>query len=448
MLAMPRRRRNRHAARVSARVPRTPRITAPGLRMASARSSVLPVSRRALDGLPDAPNPPAPSYARDDLLGAVRALAPRLRAASAEIERGRSLTEPIVQAMVDAGLYRMLLPRSLGGGEVDPLTYFDVVEELTKVESAAGWSVLISTSTTTGAARAIADDQLRPMITPPRRAIMAGSAPAKGRAVSVPGGYRLTGGWTQGSNVLIAAWMRLGCHVYDGDAPRLGPDGKPVYRICMIPTSQVEVLDTWTTTGMRGTGSHDYTVTDVFVPEERVHPPTERSAFRPQPLYQFPGWTHVAHAAVGLGLARLALEEFLGMAVGKQATWLPAEGRLAGRTTIQARVAEAEALVGGGRAYVRETVRDTWETVSRGERPSPQQRAVYRLSIAHAMDSALRAIDLVYRLAGATAIYAASRLDRCLRDAHTAAAHVWVAPDTYELAGRLLLGLDPGSPTI
>jgi alkylation response protein AidB-like acyl-CoA dehydrogenase len=389
-----------------------------------------------------------PGCTRDDLLDAVRALAPRLRAASDEIERGRSLTEPLVQAMVDAGLYRMLIPRSLGGGEIDPLTYFDVIEALTRAESAAGWSVLISTSTLVGTVRAFTDEQLRPLFTSPRRAIMAGSAPPKGRAVSVPGGYRLTGRWSQGSNVLLAGWMHLGCHVYDGDTPRLGPDGKPVYRYCVLPTSQVEVLDTWTTTGMRGTGSHDYTVTDVFIADEWVHPPVERSPFRPEPLYQFVGWTHVAHAAVGLGIARVAIEEFVALAGGKQATWLPAEGRLAGRTTVQAKVARAEALVGSGRAYVRDATRDTWETVCRGERPSPEQRAVYRLSIAHAMDSALEAIDLMYQLGGATAIYATSRLDRCLRDARTAAAHVWVAPDTYELAGRLLLGLDPGSSTI
>src|SRR5262249_48341752 len=113
-----------------------------------------------------------------------------------------------------------------------------------------------------------------------------------------------------------------------------------------------------------------------------------------------------------------------------------------------AKVARAEALIGSGRAYVREATRDTWETVSRGERPSPEQRAVFRLAVAHAMDNAVEAVDLLYRLGGASSIYATSRLDRCLRDVHTAAAHVWVAPDTYELAGRLLLGLDPGSPNI
>jgi indole-3-acetate monooxygenase len=403
----------------------------------------LPDGHRALAP----PGATIPSYVRDDLLAVVRGLASRLRAASDEVEEGRSLTEPLVQAMVDAGLYRMFLPRSLGGGEVDPLTYFDVVEALAQADSAAAWSVLISTSTMTITARGLPDETLAVMFASPRQTIMAGSGPPKGRARPVPGGYRLTGRWSQGSNILIAGWVHVGCHLYDGDQPRRGPDGRPVYLRCVLPASEAEAIDTWDTTGMRGTGSHDFTITDVFIPQERVHDASEESP-RPQPLYQFVGWTHVAHAALGLGIARVAIEEFIGLAGGKRATWLPSEGRLATRTTIQAKVAQAEALVGSGRAYVREATRDTWETVCRGERPSPEQRAVYRLAIAQAMANAVQAVDLMYSVAGASAIYAASRLDRCLRDAHTAAAHVWVAPDTYELAGRLLLGLDPGSPNI
>jgi indole-3-acetate monooxygenase len=388
-----------------------------------------------------------PSYAKDDLLAAVRALAPRLRAASDEVESERSLTEPLVEAMVDAGLYRMLLPRSLGGGEVDPLTYFEVIEQLAHADSAAAWSVLISTSSMTITARGLPDETLAAMFTSPRQAIMAGSGPPRGRAVPTRGGYRLTGQWAQGSNILIAAWVHVGCHLSDGDQLRLGPDGQPIYLRCVLPASEAKVVDTWRTTGMRGTGSHDFAITDVFIREERVHGASEESA-RPQPLYQFVGWTHVAHAAIGLGIARVAIDEFLGLAGGKRATWLASEGRLAARTTIQAKVAQAEALVGSGDAYVREATRDLWETVCRGERPSPRQRAVYRLAIAQAMTNAVQAVDLMYSVAGASAIYATSRLDRCLRDAHTAAAHVWVAPDTYELAGRLLLGLDPGSTMI
>jgi alkylation response protein AidB-like acyl-CoA dehydrogenase len=307
--------------------------------------------------------------------------------------------------------------------------------------------VLISTGSVTIASRGLDDAVLSRMFTSPREIVMAGSGPPRGRAVAVPGGYRITGRWTQGSNVLLARWVQVGCHAYDGSEPRLEADGRPVYLRCIVPASEVEVLDTWRTTGMRGTGSHDFAITDVFAPSERVRGIVEPSP-RPGPLYQWVGWTHIAHPALALGIARVAIDEFLGLAGGKLATWHVSEGRLATRTTIQAKVAQAEALVGSGRAYVREATRDVWETVSRGERPSPQQRAVYRLAVAQANAYAVQAVDLLYHLAGASAIYSASRFDRCLRDIHTAAAHVWVAQDTYELAGRLLLGLDPGSPNI
>ena len=402
-----------------------------------------PMTSQSKDTRPDE----AALSLRDELLAAARKLAPAIRAAAEEIERDRSLPEAIVQALADAGLYRMFLPRSLGGAEADPLAYFDVVEELARADSAAAWSVLISTSTMTSTVRALGDDVLAPMFATPRQTVMGGSAPARGRAIRVPGGFRLTGRWTQGSNVLIAGWMHVGCHLWDETGQCRGPEGAPVYLQCAFAGPDAEVIDTWTTTGMRGTGSHDYAVTDLFVPEARVHGPVAESP-RPGPLYQFVGWTHVAHAALGLGIARVAIDELIALAGGKRATWMAGEGQLAARTTIQAKVARAEALVGSGRAYVVQATGEAWDTVCRGERLSPEQRAVYRLAIAHAMTNAVEAVDLMYAVGGATAIYARSRLDRCLRDAHTAAAHVWVAADTYELAGRLLLGLDPGSTTI
>src|SRR5262245_59018436 len=156
--------------------------------------------------------PAVPSYAREDLLAAVQKLAPAIREASDEIERGRTLPEPVVQAMVDAGLYRMFLPRSLGGGEIDPMTYFDVVLELTRADSAAGWSVLISTSSMTATVRALSDEVLAEMFTSPRRTIVEGSAAPRGRAVPAHGGYRLPGPWSQGSNVVLAGWLHGGRH--------------------------------------------------------------------------------------------------------------------------------------------------------------------------------------------------------------------------------------------
>src|SRR2546422_3336206 len=247
--------------------------------------------------------------------------------------------------------------------------------------------------------RGLAERPWAQMFASPRKTILAGSGPPKGRAVPVPGGYRLTGRWSQGSNILIAGWVHVGCHLYDGDQPRIGPDGNPVYLRCVLPASQAEAADTWHTTGMRGTGSHDFTITDVFIPEERVHGASEES-LRPQPLYQFVGWTHVAHAALGLGIGRVAIDEFITLAGGKEATWLPAEGRLPSRPTIHAKVGRPQALVGSGRAYVREATRDLWGTVCRGEGPSPGQRAVYRLGIAQAMTNASEGVELMDRPGG------------------------------------------------
>ncbi len=402
---------------------------------------------------PDAPRPDdRATDALADPFGvsiadAVRALEPRIRVASDAIERDRRLPDWLVGEMAAAGLYRLLIPRGLGGRGLDPVAYFDLVESLARIDSAVAWSVLISTSTTTGLVRGLPDAVVRPMIADPR-AIVMGSGPPKGRAVAVPGGYRVTGRWTQGSNVEIATWVHVGCIAYDGDQPRRGPEGRPEHRMCAMAAGDVEVHDTWTTTGMRGTGSHDFGFTDRFVPEERTQIVGVPS-HRPEPIFQFLGWTHVAHGALGLGIARVAIDAFLEIVgAGKRATWLPAEGDLAGRGTVQAKVGEAEALVGSSAAYMRQTLADLWATVSAGEAPTPRQRAVYRLALAQGMAHCVRAVDLMYSAGGATAIYAASPLDRCLRDAHTAHAHVWVAPDNYEIAGRLLLGVDPGTATI
>jgi alkylation response protein AidB-like acyl-CoA dehydrogenase len=377
---------------------------------------------------------------------AVHALEPRIRAASAEIERARRLPDWLVDEMAAARLYRLLIPSALGGRGLDPLAYFDLVEQLARIDSAVAWSVLISTSTTTGLARGLPDAVVGPMIADPRAIIM-GSGPPKGRAVAVPGGYRVTGRWTQGSNVEIATWVHVGCIVYHGDQPLVGADGRPEHRMCAMPAAEVQIHDTWNTTGMRGTGSHDFGFTGCFVPEERTQIAGAPSR-RPEPIFQFPGWTHAAHGALGLGIARVAIDAFLELAGGKRATWLPGEGDLSGRGTVQAKVAEAEALVGASGAYLRQTLSDLWATVSARQTPTPRQRAVYRLALAQGMAQCVRAVDLMFSAGGASAIYATSALDRCLRDIHTAHAHVWVAPDNYEIAGRLLLGLDPGTTTI
>jgi indole-3-acetate monooxygenase len=378
------------------------------------------------------------------LLDAARALSPRINSCAQEAEAGRRLPLPLVDAMVEAGFFRMLVPAAFGGSEVTPVTYMDVIEELAHADGAAGWCVLISTSSMWQSVAKLQPDVAASMFGSAQSALMAGSAVPRGRAAPVEGGYRVTGRWTMGSGIQHSRWVMAGCMVMDGDAPARDANGAPRIRMTVFPAADAEVIDTWTSTGLRGTGSHDFAISNLFIPEEH----TFSSLDRPQqsgPLYHLPFMPQLAHAAHALGIARAASDEFLDLAGAKTPTWSPSRNVLRDRPTIQAKVARAEALTGSARSYLYDRARELWAIVLAGERPTAPQRARFRLAIANAMTSSVEAIDLLYGAAGASAVYAASPLDRCFRDIHTAAAHVWVAPETYELVGRILLGLDPGT---
>jgi alkylation response protein AidB-like acyl-CoA dehydrogenase len=375
------------------------------------------------------------------LLDAARALAPRIRACAPETEAGRRLPPDLVRDLVAAGFFRMLMPRALGGFEVTPVEYMDVIEQLAWADGAAGWAVLISTSSLTLANARLAHEVALGLWGKDPDLVMAGSAVPRGRGAPAPGGYRLTGRWTMGSGIEHSRWVLAGYVATENGEPRRGPDGRLETRMAVFPASEATIHDTWTSTGLRGTGSHDFSVSDLFVPAERTFSTTGPPA-RTEPLFRFPFFPQLAHAAHALGIARAAMETFLDLAGAKTPTWSPSRNVLRERAPVQERVARAEALTGSARAYARGLATEVWNTVLAGERPSRDQRARFRLALAHAMSSAVEAVDLLYRTAGASAVYAGT-LDRCFRDIHTAAAHVWVAPESYELAGRLLLGLEP-----
>jgi alkylation response protein AidB-like acyl-CoA dehydrogenase len=210
----------------------------------------------------------------------------------------------------------------------------------------------------------------------------------------------------------------------------------------MFPRSEVEIVDTWNVSGLRGTGSHDIAVHDVFVPAGRAISLTLDRPRRGGTLYAFPvfGLLALGGAAVATGIARHAIDELGSLASTKTATLQ--RRRLAERPVVQAKVAEAEALLGSARAFLREAVARAWESAERGGEIALTDRARLRLAATHATATAARAVDLMYTAGGGTAIYAASPLQRCLRDAHAVTQHVMVAEPTYELVGRVLLGVD------
>jgi alkylation response protein AidB-like acyl-CoA dehydrogenase len=246
--------------------------------------------------------------------------------------------------------------------------------------------------------------------------------------------YRVTGRWRFASGCQHCDWLMGGCIVQDG--------GSPHARMVFFPVRDAEIIDTWTVSGLRGTGSHDMAVRDLRVPVARSVSITDDRPVAPGPLYAFPifGLLAVGIAAVAVGIARGALDEIEHLATAKT----PTGGRrlLAERPTVQAQIAEAEATAGAARAFLSEVVDEAWHAArAAGAIPVPV-RARVRLAATHATAAAARAVDVAYTAGGGTAVYAESPLQRAFRDIHVVTQHMMVAPATWELAGRVLLGLE------
>ena len=369
------------------------------------------------------------------------ALAPRIRAAAADTERQRRLSPELVRALAAGGVFQMCVPRTLGGGEVDPATMIRTIEIIAAADGAAGWSAMIGA--TSGVASAyLAEDAAREIYGSDPEVVSGGAFAPLGRATVVDGGYRVTGRWPFASGCEHCAWLMGGSVVLDGGQPRLLPSGMPDNRLMLFPAAAVRIIDTWDVAGLRGTGSHDIAVDDCFVPAARSlslisDPPRARG-----PLYAFPvfGLLALGIAAVALGIARRALDELVALAGAKTPTG--SRRLLAERPVIQAEVARAEATLGAARAFLAETVGGAWERAQAAGAIETRERARLRLAATHATLASACAVDLAYGAGGGTAVYAASPLQRCFRDIHVATQHVMVAPATLELAGRILLGLE------
>jgi alkylation response protein AidB-like acyl-CoA dehydrogenase len=373
-------------------------------------------------------------------LDAVRVLAPQIQASVEDSEQTRQLHLPLVEAMAQAGLYRLWIPRTLGGEEADPMTFVRVVEAVAQVDGATGWCLMIGGGCgifggylPAAAARAIYGSD--PLV------ITGGAFRPLGQAVVVEGGYRVTGRWLFGSGCQHCAWLVGGCRIFDGEQPRLQADGTPVTRILFFPTATCEILDTWYTAGLRGTGSHDYAVAELFVPAAHAlsfrEPPVQ-----PGPLYALPtlALLTTAVAAVPLGIARHAIDTLVALAGSKSVSRSPQV--LSQHAMVQADIGRAEALLRSGRAFLYETLSEAWQVVTAGELLTVTQRAMLWLAATQATTAAMQAVDLMFRAGGSASIYTSSPLERCVRDIRTAGQHVSVVPSNYEMVGQALLGFD------
>ena len=382
------------------------------------------------------------------VLRAAIGLAEQIRAASAEIERGRRLPAGIAAAMKDAGVFGMVMPRAWGGLEVDPLTQFRVIEALAMADGSVGWCAMIGCDG--GYMTAFLDQDVGRAMYPDLLMATAAAATTTGQAVRVPGGYRVSGRFPFVSGSNHCEWLWLGCVVHENGVARVDGNGVPQTRQCFVRLSECDILDTWHTTGLRGTGSNDVFIRDMFVEEARTFSFQDPALIkRPGPLYAFPFLFIAKGAAPALGVARHAIDAVIESAATKPARRYTVGERIEAAKVlrddvyVQDAVGRAETHLAAARAYYFDVMGDLWVTLLAGRQPSERQVALFTAAYAHVVGVCVDVVQLVYKAAGGTAVYQKGPLDRCLRDVLTMNQHAIGTSRTYEMAGRLLLGLEP-----
>jgi indole-3-acetate monooxygenase len=380
------------------------------------------------------------------LIDAAREIAPIVQKHNQEAERERRLSRPVLNALRETGLLRMSTPRSLGGLETDPITRALVVEEISRHDSAAGWTLENPLDWAFFCAR-LPDEGAEEIYSRGADILIAAQFGRPLNATSTEGGYRISGRAPFVSNCYDADWISSTA-VVDVDQHS---EGAPETVMVYFPREHCEIIDTWDVMGMRGTGSNDISVTDVFVPKARTFPMVpefEPGSHYRGPLYRLP---LVGAAGTGiptpmLGVARRAVDEVTELALTK--TPVASSALLRERSSAQIQLGQAEAILRSGRLLLLDTVSEAWQRCVHGVTHSLKQRADLLLASTHAMSSAVRAVELCCSIAGTTAFRATSPLERCFRDVQTMRHHVFTSEARYGTFGQVYLGVPPDFPVV
>jgi len=363
-----------------------------------------------------------------------------LRAQSQAIEAARRVPAELARQLAAEGFFKMLAPAAHGGGEVDVETMVRVLEELGRGDAAAAWCVM--TGATTGLLTAYLPEAGANTIYEDPLVGTAGVFAPMGRAIPVDGGYTVSGQWPFASGCDNSSWRMGGALIVQEGEVQLLEGGKPEVLSVFFPAESSEILDTWSVMGLSGTGSHDIKVENLFVPRELTTSLLSGSPKHDSPLFLFPpfGLLALGITAVGLGIARAAIDEFVQLAHSKRT-----RGGLrtkAHQELVQVEVGTAEAELAAGRALVFQTVREVWAVAEGQGSIQIEHRARLRMAATQAMRCAVRAIDAMFTAGGGSSIYQQSTLQRHFRDIHTATPHVLVAPSTMKVSGRGLRGVE------
>lgn len=379
-------------------------------------------------------------------LKAATDVAPLIVARADEIEAARRLPADLAAELAAAGLFRLIVPKSLGGLELPPAEVVATIEAVAAADASVGWCLMIAA--TTGLTSAYLPPELAQELFADPNVITGGVFAPMGKAVAEGDHYRVNGRWSWGSGTANCAWIVGGSMIFDDGAMRTLSNGQPDHRMMIFPRHQVELIDTWHSAGLKGTGSGDFAVKDVAVPRDRtvsliVDKPVETGA-----LYAFPafGLLALGIAGVASGNARAALDSVKAMLAGKKP---PGSQRTAAeRGANQVEIAKAEASLRSARALLYETIDAAWTRAQATGEIDVATRADLRLAATHMTRTAAAVTRDAYDLGGGAALYLSNPLQRRFRDAHAMTQHMMVGPATYELAGRVLLGLPTDASTL
>ncbi len=379
------------------------------------------------------------SMTTEDIVRSVDALVPAIHERADDIAAGRRLPEDVVAALKQAGVFRMPMPHAWGGPETSLPDQIRIVETLSAADPSVGWCAMIGSDS--GFYSSFFEDDVARSLWPDIDAVTAGWLMPAGRARRVDGGFSVTGRWSFGSGCNHADVLVGGCLVVDHiGAPEIGADGMPIARVAVAPASSFEILDTWYTTGLAGSGSNDYECADLFVATEHTFAITD-PVRRPGALYAMPQAFFANVHGVPLGLARRAIDEVIGVAQTKVV--MPQFVAMRDLPRVKEAIADAEMQLRSARAYTYSTLEAIWDDLEAGRPLSRQLRVDLTLSRVQSFRMAREVTMKMVQLAGTQAIYATSVLDRLLRDAITMGQHVVAGPAVNEMAGGLALGVEP-----
>lgn len=375
------------------------------------------------------------------LLHIARSLEPLIRGHAEEVETERRLPDELVDALYDTGVFRAFTPRELGGLEVDLLEWMELIEELSRINGSVGWNAFINAGQTS-----LGPETMRKILARERWIVAGNVGRAAGAAYRVEGGYRISGRWPFTSGAPFATHVSLLSHLYDDeDALVLDPStGAPTPVLAVVPRSRVTIHDTWDGLGLRGTGSVDVELSDLFVADEFI---TQQLLGGPYegPLFRGLFFILMGHAAHALGIARCAIDAFVELVHTAQAR--PVRGsrrqaRLGQQQAHQIAVARAESLVRSARLFAWDAAGQAWSRALAGQPVEQPQRVLMAQSLIHSARSAREAVDLVFEQAGTSGVYRGRTLERCYRDIATAAQHTLVVETSYDTIGQYYLTKD------